>query len=96
MVLGAEVVVQLEVRGTFFHSEIQGEGSKGVFWANGNSFTNAIVSSHSSPCISCCSGGRKGLLPTPDEIPRFEGGRKPESWDGNREPGKEIAEVCFR
>ncbi|XP_015132674.1 pre-mRNA 3' end processing protein WDR33 isoform X1 [Gallus gallus] len=32
-------------------------------------------------------GGRKGLLPTPDEIPRFEGGRKPESWDGNREPG---------
>ncbi|NXY46623.1 WDR33 protein, partial [Ceuthmochares aereus] len=32
-------------------------------------------------------GGRKGLLPTPDEAPRFEGGRKPESWDGNREPG---------
>ncbi|KYO40405.1 pre-mRNA 3' end processing protein WDR33 [Alligator mississippiensis] len=31
-------------------------------------------------------GGRKGLLPTPDEFPRFEG-RKPESWDGNREPG---------
>lgn len=40
------------------------------------------------PCISYCSGGRKGLLPTPDEFPRFEGGRKPESWDGNREPGK--------
>ncbi|XP_022379969.1 pre-mRNA 3' end processing protein WDR33 isoform X1 [Enhydra lutris kenyoni] len=32
-------------------------------------------------------GGRKGLLPTPDEFPRFEGGRKPDSWDGNREPG---------
>uniref|UniRef100_A0A7M4END6 pre-mRNA 3' end processing protein WDR33 n=1 Tax=Crocodylus porosus TaxID=8502 RepID=A0A7M4END6_CROPO len=32
-------------------------------------------------------GGRKGLLPTPDEFPRFEGGRKSESWDGNREPG---------
>ncbi|GAB5575571.1 katanin p80 WD40 repeat-containing subunit B1 isoform X1 [Prionailurus iriomotensis] len=31
--------------------------------------------------------GRKGLLPTPDEFPRFEGGRKPDSWDGNREPG---------
>ncbi|NXP28763.1 WDR33 protein, partial [Scytalopus superciliaris] len=32
-------------------------------------------------------GARKGLLPTPDEFPRFEGGRKPEPWDGNREPG---------
>lgn len=29
-------------------------------------------------------GGRKGLLPTPDEFPHFEGGR----MDGNREPGK--------
>jgi len=48
------------------------------------------------PCISYCSGGRKGLLPTPDEFPRFEGGRKPESWDGNREPGKNLGEVCFR
>uniref|UniRef100_A0A803U050 pre-mRNA 3' end processing protein WDR33 n=1 Tax=Anolis carolinensis TaxID=28377 RepID=A0A803U050_ANOCA len=28
-------------------------------------------------------GGRKGLLPTPDEFPHFEGGR----MDGNREPG---------
>ncbi|XP_047628566.1 pre-mRNA 3' end processing protein WDR33 isoform X3 [Phacochoerus africanus] len=33
-------------------------------------------------------GGRKGLLPTPDEFPRFEGGRKPDSWDGNRESGR--------
>lgn len=39
--------------------------------------------------LFCCVGGRKGLLPTPDEFPRFEGGRKPDSWDGNREPGKE-------
>ncbi|XP_062988507.1 pre-mRNA 3' end processing protein WDR33 isoform X1 [Elgaria multicarinata webbii] len=28
-------------------------------------------------------GGRKGLLPTPDEFPHFEGGR----MDGNRDPG---------
>lgn len=42
MVLGAEVVVQLEVRGTFFHSEIRGEGRKGFSWANSNSFTNAM------------------------------------------------------
>lgn len=40
-------------------------------------------------------GGRKGLLPTPDEFPRFEGGRKPESWDGNREPGKEELPVGY-
>lgn len=46
------------------------------------------------PCFSYCSGARKGLLPTPDEFPRFEGGRKPESWDGNREPGKKFGEVC--
>lgn len=38
--------------------------------------------------VFLCVGGRKGLLPTPDEFPRFEGGRKPDSWDGSREPGK--------
>lgn len=32
------------------------------------------------------TGGRKGLLPTPDEFPHFEGGR----MDGNREPGENI------
>uniref|UniRef100_H3BCL4 pre-mRNA 3' end processing protein WDR33 n=1 Tax=Latimeria chalumnae TaxID=7897 RepID=H3BCL4_LATCH len=30
-------------------------------------------------------GGRKGLLPTPDEFPRFEGGRKPDNWDERRD-----------
>ena len=52
----------------------------------------------STPGIVCdcggvlfhCVGGRKGLLPTPDEFPRFEGGRKPDSWDGNREPGRAV------
>ena len=52
----------------------------------------------STPGIVCecggvlirCVGGRKGLLPTPDEFPRFEGGRKPDAWDGNREPGKAV------
>ncbi|XP_058846029.1 pre-mRNA 3' end processing protein WDR33 isoform X2 [Acipenser ruthenus] len=35
-------------------------------------------------------GGRKGLLPTPDEFPpHFEGGRKPESWEGTRDQGNE-------
>ncbi|XP_028648925.2 pre-mRNA 3' end processing protein WDR33 isoform X2 [Erpetoichthys calabaricus] len=35
-------------------------------------------------------GGRKGLLPTPDEFPsHYEGGRKSESWDGNRDQGHE-------
>ena len=44
----------------------------------------------STVCLLLCVGGsRKCLLPTPDEFPRFEGGRKPDSWDGNREPGKE-------
>lgn len=46
--------------------------------------------------LSHCVGGRKGLLPTPDEFPRFEGGRKPDSWDGSREPGKggELPVAC--
>jgi len=44
----------------------------------------------STVCLLLCVGGsRKCLLPTPDEFPRFEGGRKPDSWDGNREPGKD-------
>ncbi|KAG2462132.1 WDR33 protein, partial [Polypterus senegalus] len=35
-------------------------------------------------------GGRKGLLPTPDEFPsHYEGGRKSESWDGSRDQGHE-------
>lgn len=51
---------------------------------------NAVSLLTSVPCSSSCSGARKGLLPTPDEFPRFEGGRKPEPWDGNREPGKKL------
>lgn len=45
-----------------------------------------------------CAGGRKGLLPTPDEFPRFEGGRKADSWDGTREPGEDDQPltVCLR
>lgn len=90
MEFGGEVVVLLEVR-TCFHAEMQGQGSKDTSWAN--SFMNAVSLLTPVPCISYCSGGRKGLLPTPDELPRFEGGRKPESWDGNREPGKKFGEV---
>ncbi|XP_066565852.1 pre-mRNA 3' end processing protein WDR33 isoform X2 [Amia ocellicauda] len=35
-------------------------------------------------------GGRKGLLPTPDEYPpHYEGGRKPDNWEAGRDPGHE-------
>ncbi|KAG5847700.1 hypothetical protein ANANG_G00128970 [Anguilla anguilla] len=37
------------------------------------------------------AGGRKGLLPTPDEFPapHYEGGRNSESWEGGRDQGHE-------
>ncbi|XP_025065338.1 pre-mRNA 3' end processing protein WDR33 isoform X1 [Alligator sinensis] len=71
-------------KGAFFHTE-----THELVHGNGKMVLGAIVIVWVQ-CflfsISCCTGGRKGLLPTPDEFPRFEG-RKPESWDGNREPG---------
>ncbi|XP_059586873.1 pre-mRNA 3' end processing protein WDR33 isoform X1 [Alligator mississippiensis] len=71
-------------KGAFFHTE-----THELVHGNGKMVLGVIVIVWVQ-CflfsISCCTGGRKGLLPTPDEFPRFEG-RKPESWDGNREPG---------
>lgn len=79
-------------KGAFFHTE-----THELVHGNGKMVLGVIVIVWVQ-CflfsISCCTGGRKGLLPTPDEFPRFEG-RKPESWDGNREPGKNVGRIYF-